>query len=260
MSILKILRRKKCTTAIGICAITKRMTKPNWQFTLDSMFTIPIWRISVNATCNRRIICHRVFWTLVVEIWYRTRRSATNANGRIARKHFWKLMILWTMSVNMVRTRRNLNDRIGIMRWRVVGWIVGKHLQSSLFSLITDAPIRKRSNVDARIVEHYSAIFPNFTIISGDNPLRVSNNQEEIFFSGHLQFPLRFFLDDFQCSQCLKYFFSMELLRNHQHVHVNRYKCTMCDMTTSSPSGLVQHVRYRHVKAKPFACSQCDYG
>lgn len=66
--------------------------------------------------------------------------------------------------------------------------------------------------------------------------------------------------DEFQCSQCLKYFFSMELLRNHQHVHVNRYKCTMCDMTTSSPSGLVQHVRYRHVKEKPFACTLCDYG
>ncbi|KAJ6633485.1 Histone H4 transcription factor [Pseudolycoriella hygida] len=65
--------------------------------------------------------------------------------------------------------------------------------------------------------------------------------------------------NEFQCGQCLKYFFSMELLRNHQHVHVNRYKCTMCDMTTSSPSGLVQHVRYRHVKEKPFACSQCDY-
>ncbi|XP_037043069.1 histone H4 transcription factor [Bradysia coprophila] len=66
--------------------------------------------------------------------------------------------------------------------------------------------------------------------------------------------------NEFQCSQCLKYFFSMELLRNHQHVHVNRYKCTMCDMTTSSPSGLVQHVRYRHVKEKPFACTLCDYG
>lgn len=75
----------------------------------------------------------------------------------------------------------------------------------------------------------------------------------------YIKLPFISFLDEFQCSQCLKYFFSMELLRNHQHVHVNRYKCTMCDMTTSSPSGLVQHVRYRHLKSKPFECSQCDY-
>lgn len=153
--------------------------------------------------------------------------------------------------------KRNSNDRMKKMQWYVAGRVVGKHLRSLLYSPIIDALTQKRNNAVVRIVVRYSAISPNFTIISDDNPLQVSVDRS---LHPLIKFRVSDSSDEFQCSECLKYFFSMELLRNHQHVHVNRYKCTMCDMTTSSPSGLAQHVRYRHVKAKPFACSFCDYG
>lgn len=42
--------------------------------------------------------------------------------------------------------------------------------------------------------------------------------------------------------------------------HVNRHKCTMCDMTCPSPAALTQHFRYRHLKERPYKCDKCDYG
>lgn len=42
--------------------------------------------------------------------------------------------------------------------------------------------------------------------------------------------------------------------------HINRHKCTMCDMTCPSPAALTQHFRYRHLKERPFKCQHCDYG
>lgn len=34
----------------------------------------------------------------------------------------------------------------------------------------------------------------------------------------------------------------------------------MCDMTCPSPAHLTQHFRYRHLKEKPYKCTECDYG
>lgn len=33
----------------------------------------------------------------------------------------------------------------------------------------------------------------------------------------------------------------------------------MCDMTCSSASALATHIRYRHLKDKPFKCVECEY-
>ena len=63
----------------------------------------------------------------------------------------------------------------------------------------------------------------------------------------------------YQCAQCFKYFATEKLLRSHMIKHVNCYKCSMCDMTCSSASALATHVRYRHLKDKPFKCVECEY-
>lgn len=41
--------------------------------------------------------------------------------------------------------------------------------------------------------------------------------------------------------------------------HVNSNKCAICDMTCSSPSGLATHIRYKHIKERPFNCLHCDF-
>nr|XP_023029867.1 histone H4 transcription factor [Leptinotarsa decemlineata] len=66
------------------------------------------------------------------------------------------------------------------------------------------------------------------------------------------------FIQSYQCSQCLKLFPSERLLRDHIRSHINHYKCTMCDMTCSKPSLLAKHIRFKHVKDKPYTCSECD--
>ncbi|XP_075155055.1 histone H4 transcription factor [Haematobia irritans] len=63
----------------------------------------------------------------------------------------------------------------------------------------------------------------------------------------------------YQCAQCSKYFATEKLLRSHMIKHVNTYKCSMCDMTCSSASALATHIRYRHLKDKPFKCVECEY-
>ncbi|KAJ8929973.1 hypothetical protein NQ314_017296 [Rhamnusium bicolor] len=40
--------------------------------------------------------------------------------------------------------------------------------------------------------------------------------------------------------------------------HINHYKCTMCDMTCTKPSILARHIRFRHLKDKPYKCSKCS--
>ncbi|XP_030382048.1 histone H4 transcription factor [Scaptodrosophila lebanonensis] len=62
----------------------------------------------------------------------------------------------------------------------------------------------------------------------------------------------------YQCGQCFKFFATEKLLRSHVLRHVNCHKCTMCDMTCSSSSALTTHIRYRHLKDKPFKCGLCD--
>ncbi|GFR77401.1 histone H4 transcription factor [Elysia marginata] len=40
---------------------------------------------------------------------------------------------------------------------------------------------------------------------------------------------------------------------------LNHYKCPLCDMTCPSPSGVRDHVRYRHSEERSYHCSHCDY-
>lgn len=65
---------------------------------------------------------------------------------------------------------------------------------------------------------------------------------------------------DFKCTSCFKYFASERLLRDHMRRHINRYKCTFCDMTCPSPSNLRLHIRFRHLNAKPYKCGVCKFG
>lgn len=63
----------------------------------------------------------------------------------------------------------------------------------------------------------------------------------------------------FKCSHCFQSYATEELLNNHTYTHINCVKCTMCDMTCPSPTALAQHFRYRHIKERPFECTQCEY-
>lgn len=63
----------------------------------------------------------------------------------------------------------------------------------------------------------------------------------------------------FQCSHCSKRFATERLLRDHMRNHVSHYKCPLCDMTCPTPSGLRNHVKYRHSTEKPYSCEYCEY-
>ncbi|XP_054728716.1 histone H4 transcription factor [Anastrepha obliqua] len=63
----------------------------------------------------------------------------------------------------------------------------------------------------------------------------------------------------FQCEQCFKYFATAKLLRSHFLKHVNCYKCSLCNMSCPSSSLLATHIRYRHLKDKPFKCTECEH-
>ena len=58
----------------------------------------------------------------------------------------------------------------------------------------------------------------------------------------------------FKCSYCNKKFATERLLRDHMRAHVNHYKCPLCEMTCPKPSGLAQHMAYRHFQVKSFGC------
>ncbi|EDV26193.1 uncharacterized protein TRIADDRAFT_23582 [Trichoplax adhaerens] len=60
-----------------------------------------------------------------------------------------------------------------------------------------------------------------------------------------------------RCLCCNKQFATKRLLRNHERGHVNNSKCTMCDMTFPSPSGLKRHILYRHTEQRPYQCALC---
>lgn len=64
---------------------------------------------------------------------------------------------------------------------------------------------------------------------------------------------------EFQCAQCFKMFATENILRKHLLNHVNSFKCTLCDMTANTASQLAMHIRYRHMKERPFQCSKCPY-
>lgn len=71
-----------------------------------------------------------------------------------------------------------------------------------------------------------------------------------------------FFLasEQFQCSQCFKYYPSERLLRQHVKDHINVLKCHLCDMTCLNASMLSKHIRYRHLPYRPFKCELCEFG
>lgn len=72
---------------------------------------------------------------------------------------------------------------------------------------------------------------------------------------------LSFFLAEkgFKCSHCRKNFATERILREHIRLHINLFKCPMCDMTCPFQSTLALHVRYRHMDLKPFQCNFCDH-
>ncbi|KAL7288098.1 hypothetical protein TKK_0017884 [Trichogramma kaykai] len=71
------------------------------------------------------------------------------------------------------------------------------------------------------------------------------------------QIPLE--VQGFQCSHCNKYYPTENILREHMRNHIFHYKCSMCDMTCESPSGLAKHVLYRHTEERNFPCSVCSH-
>jgi hypothetical protein len=63
----------------------------------------------------------------------------------------------------------------------------------------------------------------------------------------------------YQCPHCPKYYASRRLLRDHMCHHANTYKCPFCVKTCPSPSGLIMHIRYKHLANKPFKCNVCAF-
>lgn len=63
----------------------------------------------------------------------------------------------------------------------------------------------------------------------------------------------------YQCSHCKKKFQTERLLRDHIRIHVNSYKCPLCEMTCPNPHGLRNHLLYKHTTEKQFKCPKCEY-
>lgn len=64
---------------------------------------------------------------------------------------------------------------------------------------------------------------------------------------------------EYQCSQCFRCFGQLKFLLIHMKAHVNYFKCTLCDMSCPSRSQLAKHIRYRHIKERPFQCKDCPF-
>ena len=60
------------------------------------------------------------------------------------------------------------------------------------------------------------------------------------------------------CCICNKQFATERFLRQHVKRHVNTQRCPHCDMTCSSPSGLWQHIVYKHTHSRPHRCFVCE--
>ncbi|GAB1598657.1 histone H4 transcription factor-like isoform X1 [Argonauta hians] len=66
-------------------------------------------------------------------------------------------------------------------------------------------------------------------------------------------------VQSYQCSYCNKKFQTERLMRDHVRIHVNCYKCPLCDMTCPNPHGLRNHLRYKHTSERQYNCLECDY-
>lgn len=64
---------------------------------------------------------------------------------------------------------------------------------------------------------------------------------------------------EYECSQCFRLFPTEKYLLIHMKAHVNYFKCTLCDMSCASQSQLAKHIRYRHIKERPFQCKECPF-
>lgn len=62
----------------------------------------------------------------------------------------------------------------------------------------------------------------------------------------------------FGCDHCSRHFATQSLLSEHSRSHIDKFKCSECQMTTSSPSALKHHMSYRHSTHRPFSCQFCD--
>ena len=102
----------------------------------------------------------------------------------------------------------------------------------------------------------------NFTYIASDKfPWKVINSSYVLmndlfhFLPIHYEFTVQ----GFRCSHCNKFYPTEGILRDHMRSHVFNYKCTLCDMSCESPSGLAKHVRYRHMSTRTFPCQLCSH-
>ncbi|XP_018394184.1 PREDICTED: histone H4 transcription factor [Cyphomyrmex costatus] len=78
-------------------------------------------------------------------------------------------------------------------------------------------------------------------------------------FHIHCQRQIPLEVQGFRCSHCNKFYPTEGILRDHMRSHVFNYKCTLCDMSCESPSGLAKHVRYRHMSTRTYPCQLCSH-
>lgn len=62
-----------------------------------------------------------------------------------------------------------------------------------------------------------------------------------------------------QCPQCVRCFPFEKAMRTHLKSHINCFKCNLCDMSCATQSALATHIRYRHLKERPYQCLLCEY-
>lgn len=65
--------------------------------------------------------------------------------------------------------------------------------------------------------------------------------------------------DHLPCEVCQKVYPTERLLKNHMRIHINTVKCTLCEMSCSSPSNLRTHMKYKHQTDRQFKCEICNH-
>ncbi|XP_075226986.1 histone H4 transcription factor-like isoform X2 [Lycorma delicatula] len=78
-------------------------------------------------------------------------------------------------------------------------------------------------------------------------------------FIDHCKRQLPLDMQGYQCAHCFKYYSSERILRDHMRSHINVHKCIYCDMTCANKFTLAAHIRFRHLRVRPFNCTSCNY-
>lgn len=78
-------------------------------------------------------------------------------------------------------------------------------------------------------------------------------------FLDHLKRQMEVIGNAHQCPQCFRCFPFEKGLRVHLKSHINCFKCNLCDMSCATQSALATHIRYRHLKARPYQCLLCEH-